>query len=33
METTQTEIEDFLKVIFKEDLWNGMLVVIEIAKA
>ena len=33
METTQTEIEDFLKVIFKEDLWDGMLVEIEVAKA
>ena len=33
MKTDQTEIEDFLKVIFKEDLWDGMLVEIEVAKA
>ena len=33
MQTTQTEIEDSLKVMFSEDLWDGLLVEIEVAKA
>lgn len=33
MNTAGTEIEDSLKVMFSEDLWDGLLVEIEVAKA